>query len=86
MMPPRARPVMASQLGLDTARILGIMPPRPEILNVAGREVAVTNPAKVFFPDAPGGPITKLELVRYYLAVADGALRGAGGRPLALKR
>ena len=62
------------------------MPPRPELLQVAGREVAVTNPAKVFFPDAPGGPITKLELVRYYLAVADGALRGAGGRPMALKR
>ncbi len=62
------------------------MPPRPELLQVAGREVAVTNPDKVFFPDAPGGPITKLELVRYYLAVADGALRGAGGRPMALKR
>ncbi len=62
------------------------MPPRPEILPVAGREVAVTNPAKVFFADAPGGPITKLELVRYYVAVADGALRGAGGRPMALKR
>jgi bifunctional non-homologous end joining protein LigD len=62
------------------------MPPRPEVLHVAGREVAVTNPAKVFFPDAPGGPITKLDLVRYYLAVADGALRGAGGRPMALKR
>ncbi len=62
------------------------MPPRPEILPVAGREVAVTNPAKVFFADAPGGPITKLELVRYYVAVAEGALRGAGGRPMALKR
>ena len=62
------------------------MPPRPEILTVAGREVTVTNPDKVFFPDAGGGPITKLELVRYYLAVADGALRGAGGRPMALKR
>ena len=62
------------------------MPPRPEILQVAGREVAVTNPQKVFVPDAAGGPITKLELVRYYLAVADGALRGAGGRPMALKR
>ena len=53
---------------------------------MAGREVAVTNPAKVFFADAPGGPITKLELVRYYVAVAEGALRGAGGRPMALKR
>ncbi|RPI31832.1 MAG: DNA primase, partial [Actinomycetota bacterium] len=62
------------------------MPPRPEIIQLAGREVAVTNPAKAFFPEAAGGPITKLELVRYYLAVADGALRGAGGRPMALKR
>jgi len=62
------------------------MPPRPELLQVAGREVAVTNPQKVFFAEAAGGPITKLELVRYYLAVADGALRGAGGRPMALKR
>ncbi len=62
------------------------MPPRSEILRVAGREVTVTNPDKVFFPDADGGPVTKLELVRYYVAVADGALRGAGGRPMALKR
>ena len=62
------------------------MPPRPEILAVDGREVTVTNPDKVFFPDADGGPITKLELVRYYVAVAEGALRGAGGRPMALKR
>ena len=66
--------------------MLGNMPPRPEILHVAGHEVTVTNPDKVFFPEAAGGPITKLELVRYYLAVADGALRGAGGRPMALKR
>ncbi len=62
------------------------MPPRPETLTVAGREVTVTNPEKVFFPDAAGGPITKLELVRYYVAVAEGALRGAGGRPMAMKR
>ena len=48
-----------------------------------GREIAVTNPAKVLFPDAG---ITKLDLVRYYLAVAEGALRGAGGRPNVLVR
>ena len=59
------------------------MPPRHEILHVAGREVKVTNPDKVFFA-GPGH--TKLDLVRYYLAVADGALRGCGGRPMALKR
>jgi DNA ligase D-like protein (predicted polymerase) len=62
------------------------MAPRPEILRVDGREVAVTNPGKVFFHEAAGGPITKLDLVRYYVEVADGALRGAGGRPMALKR
>ena len=53
------------------------------VLHVAGREVRITNPGKVFFP-ASGG--TKLDLVRYYVAVAEGALRGAGGRPMALKR
>jgi len=52
-------------------------------LEAAGREVRVSSPDKVVFPE-PG--ITKLELVQYYLAVADGALRGAGGRPMVLKR
>ncbi len=59
------------------------MPARKEILEVAGREVTVTNPDKVFFPTTGH---TKLDLVRYYLAVADGALRGVAGRPMALKR
>ena len=59
------------------------MPPRPEIVEIGGREVAVSNPGKVFFP-GPGH--TKLDLVRYYLAVARGALRGVDGRPMALKR
>ena len=54
-----------------------------EVLTVDGREVRVTNPGKVYFPAAG---ITKLELVRYYLAVAEGALRAIGGRPLVLKR
>jgi bifunctional non-homologous end joining protein LigD len=59
------------------------MPTRKEIVEVAGQEVIITNPEKVFFPDRGR---TKLDLVRYYLAVADGALRGVGGRPMALKR
>jgi DNA ligase D-like protein (predicted polymerase) len=53
------------------------------VLEVAGREVAITNPGKVYFPAAG---ISKLEVVRYYLAVAEGALRGAGGRPNVLVR
>jgi bifunctional non-homologous end joining protein LigD len=54
-----------------------------EMLELAGREVPITNPRKVFFP-ALG--LTKLDLVRYYLAVTDGVLRGIRGRPMALKR
>jgi bifunctional non-homologous end joining protein LigD len=59
------------------------VPGRSEVLEVAGREVTITNPDKVFFPRAGH---TKLDLVRYYLSVADGALRGVAGRPMALKR
>jgi bifunctional non-homologous end joining protein LigD len=54
-----------------------------EVLGIDGHDVAVSNPGKVLFPDLK---VTKLELVRYYLAVADGALRGAGGRPNMMKR
>jgi bifunctional non-homologous end joining protein LigD len=54
-----------------------------EVLTVAGREVVVTNPAKIFFPEKKH---TKLDLVKYYLAVADGAVRGVYDRPMALKR
>jgi DNA ligase D-like protein (predicted polymerase) len=53
------------------------------IVTVAGHDVAISNPSKVLFPDAG---YTKLDLATYYLAVADGALRGAGGRPNMLKR
>lgn len=52
-------------------------------LDIGGHEVRVSHPDKVVFPE-PG--ITKLDLVEYYLSVADGALRGAAGRPLVLKR
>jgi bifunctional non-homologous end joining protein LigD len=55
----------------------------PHPLEVAGREVEITHPDKVVFGDAG---TTKLDLVRYYLAVAEGALRGVAGRPMILKR
>ena len=54
-----------------------------EILEIGGREVSISNPQKVYFPDTG---YTKLDLVQYYLAVADGALTGIRGRPMALKR
>ena len=59
------------------------MAAREAVLEVAGREVTITNPDKVFFPRIGR---TKLDLVHYYLAVAGGALRGVQGRPMALKR
>src|SRR5882757_3055040 len=58
-------------------------PPERTLLTAAGREIAISNPGKVLFPKAGH---TKLDLARYYLAVADGALRGAGGRPNVLVR
>lgn len=56
-------------------------------LEVGGREIIVTHPDKVMFPAAEERPaITKLDLVRYYEAVAEAALRGVAGRPMILKR
>ena len=54
-----------------------------EVLTVAGREVTISHPDKILFPKPNH---TKLDLARYYVAVADGALRGAGGRPNMLVR
>ena len=59
------------------------MAERKTVLELAGHEVAVSNPSKVYFPRAG---VTKLDMVRYYLAVAPGALGGVRGRPMALKR
>ena len=53
------------------------------VLEIDGREVTISNPNKVLFREAGH---TKLDLVRYYLAVAEGALRAAGGRPNVLVR
>ena len=55
----------------------------PEFLTVDGREVRVSNPDKVLFP---GVGHTKRDLVTYYVSIAEGALRGAGGRPNMLVR
>ena len=53
------------------------------VIEVAGREVVITNPDKIFFPKAG---YTKLDLAKYYAAVAEGALRGIAARPIVLKR
>ena len=55
-------------------------------LDVAGRQVSITNPDKVVFPDLGSTGVTKLDLIEYYLAVAEGALHGVRDRPMILKR
>src|SRR5260221_2339400 len=77
------RPNPADCCSAGAWRIFPRMPTRQEVLQIDGHDVVITNPDKVFFPETGH---TKLDLVNYYLAVADGALRGAGGRPMALKR
>jgi DNA ligase D-like protein (predicted polymerase) len=54
-----------------------------EVIDVSGRAVTLSNPDKLLFP-ALG--VTKRELAQYYLSVAEGALRGSGGRPNVLVR
>ena len=54
-----------------------------EYLEVGDEQVLITHPDKVVFPDIE---VTKLDLIRYYLAVAPGALRGVAERPMILKR
>jgi bifunctional non-homologous end joining protein LigD len=56
----------------------------PEVLPIGGREVSVSHPTKPYF--SRDTKLTKLEVVRYYLSVAEGAIRGIRDRPLVLKR
>jgi DNA ligase D len=53
------------------------------VLDVAGREIAVTSPDRLFFSERGE---TKLDLMRYYLAVAEPLLRAVGGRPTLMQR
>src|SRR5438876_1282128 len=57
--------------------------PKSTVIEAAGREVAISNPDKIFFPKTG---YTKLDLAKYYAAVAEGALRGIAARPIVLKR
>jgi DNA ligase D len=53
------------------------------LIEASGREVAITNPGKVYFNERGE---TKLDLARYYLAVEEPLLRAMGGRPVLLQR
>ncbi len=60
--------------------VLAGLAPDTRVLEIDGTPVRISSPDKIVFP-APG--LTKLDVVRYFLAVAPGALRGAGGRAMA---
>ena len=55
-----------------------------KVLTIEGRDVQVTHPDKLYF--STDAQISKIDLVRYYLAVAPGALAGIKDRPIVLKR
>src|SRR5215469_5226396 len=55
-----------------------------ELLAVAGREVCITHPDKLYFSERVR--LTKRDLVQYYLSVASGALAVVQDRPIVLKR
>lgn len=55
----------------------------PKLLDIGGREVKISSPSKLYFPD---DGITKLDVVNYFLAVGPGALRGVHNRPIVLER
>jgi DNA ligase D-like protein (predicted polymerase) len=61
----------------------GTVPKDTVVLTLDGIDVPITNPGKVFFPQTG---LTKMDLVQYYLDVAEGALRGCRDRPTVLKR
>ncbi len=82
-MRPLPSPFAALRGGAELTTLSLVGKTAQTILQAAGREVAITNPDKVFFPRAGH---TKLDLAKYYAAVAEGALRGIAGRPFVLKR
>lgn len=72
-----------SAMSLDVASFF-VADKEAETLSIGGHDVRITNPRKPYF--AKEAKLTKLDLVRYYLSVADGALAGIRDRPLVLKR
>ena len=55
-----------------------------EVLSIGGREVRVTHPDKPYFSRQV--KLSKLDIVRYYMSIASGALAGIRDRPVVLKR
>jgi len=58
--------------------------PEAEILSVDGQDVRISSPSKLYFSQQV--QLTKLDIARYFLAVAPGALQGIRNRPIVLKR
>src|SRR5204862_6407519 len=65
----------------------GMTPAKATSVDAGGRELRVSSPDRVIFPATErSGPVTKLDIVNYYLAVDDGIMRALGRRPTTLER
>src|SRR5439155_522879 len=76
-------PSLSLRAAMEFRKTVRMAKAQPAVLEANGLEVTITNPDKVMFPQAGH---TKLDIAKYYLAVAAGALRGAGDRPNVLVR
>src|SRR5215210_1712437 len=74
-------------LGTVAVELPDMAASRATIVDAGGRDLRVTNPDRVIFPATErSGAVTKLDVVRYYLAVEDGIMRALGRRPTTLER
>ena len=73
--------------GAGCPRTSGMPAPEAIVVDAGGRDLRVTNPDRVIFPPTDhSGPVTKLDIVKYYLSVGDGIMRALARRPTTLER
>src|SRR3954447_11794686 len=78
---------LADRTGSATRVLSRTMPPDATILEAGGRDLRVTSGDRVIFPATERtAPVTKLDIVNYYLAVEDGIMRALRQRPTTLER
>ena len=82
-MVPASGHALRCELSLDSLFLVG-KDAAAEVLSIEGREVRVTHPGKLYFSKET--KLSKIDLVRYYLSIASGALAGVRDRPIVLKR
>jgi DNA ligase D len=73
--------------GVVAVELRGMAASEATIVDAGGRDLRVSSPDRVIFPPTErSGPVTKLDIVKYYLAVGDGIMRALERRPTTLER